>query len=340
MHRINLCRKVSLSAGLLAALFIVIWMPVAIQSAIVAAAVEGSKPLSSSSLIHLDCTPIDSYKATKAVQKQVFDWAQREFSIRAPEDLPAECDLHPWKDVHYEHNTMREPEIIGRRSFKCKKCHKTFKSWEYLDRHIQDRHQPGQGQEKAMASSTNPTTAPPPTCLGRFCAFIPCDEHAQTVISSLPEHHPERTRSAFMCKEVFAKCFPPSRSSQFASAHEAMEAFFCEGKPVRKAATSSSLSGIGSSNAVGISLRTVLSWSVLIVVIFYYLYSFISNRQPKPRAKGLGYIPPPRADDNKPKLIRRQVQSTFALTTPTRNTAAPRAPEMERDDDLTSKQAV
>ena len=270
------------------------------------------------------CTPLDSYKASRAIQSKVFDWASREFGIRAPEELPGECDLLLWKDVHNEHNSMREAEVIGRRSFRCKRCSKAFKTWEYLDRHIASRHMSQKQQVDNHAQDQR-------TCLGRYCGFIPCGD-TPTTISSLPEYHPERMRSAVLCKETFAKCFPPNLSAKFSRAHAAMEGVFCEGKTDGTLISSSSvgtMSQTGLRTSARLSLKTVLSWIVLVVVIIYYVHMFVSRSSLSGSSKnGLGYVPPPIVvqRDSKAPVVRKQVQSSFNLVTPLKEVKTVQSP--------------
>ena len=251
----------------------------------------------------VECTPLNSYRATKAIERRVYEWAWREFSIRAPEELPADCDLLVWKDAHVEHNAMREPEVIGRKLHKCKQCAKSFKSWEYLDLHIEERHLPNRTTE---------------ACLARYCAFIPCGstemnslelDTAPTLISTLHEHHPERTRTAHLCREVMAKCFPPMKSTKFKLAHEAMETRFCEGRNRKKSAQFSL-----SSKAPGFSLSVIFSWIVVAGIVGFYVYHFVTNRPQKLANRGLGYTK--RAIS--PPLAAPSLNSTPPLTKPRR----------------------
>jgi hypothetical protein len=244
------------------------------------------------------CTPLKSFYATKAIQEHVFDYLKKEFQIRFPDEVmwsarndeDEECELLPWKDLFYEHNSLRDPlDIVhNRRSFRCKKCSKQFKTKEYLDRHIELKHVP--------------TKTHKGVCSARFCTFIPCDGVAKRpTITNLPEHHPERDRAAYLCRETFAKCFPPKKSLKFKSAYSALESYFCDGggrqyhhsngggnsgNAQQKHFAGRRHSPSGGTNGGGVALQTVLTWIMISMVVGYYLFHFILKlSQPKHLSK-------------------------------------------------------
>jgi hypothetical protein len=239
------------------------------------------------------CSPSVSFLASQALEEHVFEWLRNDFGIRGPDALPTECDMLPWKDINHRHNSMREPTLAGRKWFKCKSCSKQFKTAEYLDKHIRDRHILSQPSDATAHTGGN-------VCLANFCSFIPCDAGKPTLISSLHVHHPERVRAAHLCREVLSRCLPPSISKQFKLAHETLESHFCDGTKRER-----------SNKTAGVSLASILSWIVAIGIIGFYLYHFCLERSPIQSSKGLGVTRRSTANsshgtETPPRLLKRR----------------------------------
>lgn len=102
---------------------------------------------------------------------------------------PSSCLLLPQRDVHFQHNAMRQVVAKAKPSgmFRCRGCQKTFKTSAYLDQHISRKHPPSSAGD---------------VCFADFCAFLPC--HAYP---ALPEFHPARVRAEHLCLTAMHTCF-------------------------------------------------------------------------------------------------------------------------------------
>lgn len=189
------------------------------------------------------CSASASQRATLAVQ-DIWNFAKTK-----AQDLPDQCLLLAQRDVHFEHNAMRE--IYKSKLFRCRTCGKMFKTSQYLDQHIDLRH-----------STTAAKAKRGDVCLGDFCSFLQCESTASFL--SLTETHPERARVEHACRTVLATCFPPPSELFFDLVDQ-----ICEqgGETVF---TSSKAAAVA---AGGYSLFTVFSWFALTAVAFYYMFA-------------------------------------------------------------------
>ena len=256
-------------------------------------------------VIARECPFSESQKIELILKEKVFDWARDEFKIEISE-IPEECELLPWKDANYEHNSLRNVDGYQKHTPRCRQCQKMFKSSEYLDRHIEERHQP--------------VSKHPGNCLSRFCSFLPCHS-STTLINKLHEHHPERTRLTLSCRQVIAKCFPPLKSSKFKDAHGAMESHFCEGQ-FRN-------SGNHQKTLKGYPISMILSYIFVAAVLIYYIAYLILQRQDSISLshQGLRRLPKPRPLSTigiKPVVINTPPRRKYAGSELSRIVEAPK----------------
>lgn len=182
-------------------------------------------------------------------------------------ELPTSCRLHPNHDMYRDQEDHKHKVRTG--YWKCGYCSKLFRTEEYLDKHMGNRH----------ANMTDGSV-----CLADYTDMLHgADLHdglASLQHESIHNCTPSvMNKRAMLCQNMFNKCFPPELGIEAAKLHDYFVTSLCGAHTCDLERRTSLLKSIvekdGASRSWGRWLLTGLLF--ICIVIFYgglFLYSY------------------------------------------------------------------
>uniref|UniRef100_A0A7S3LTN8 C2H2-type domain-containing protein n=1 Tax=Palpitomonas bilix TaxID=652834 RepID=A0A7S3LTN8_9EUKA len=200
--------------------------------------------------------------------------------------VPAECPLHPLKDMFRAQEDVKHELHNGH--YRCDVCGKVFRSGYHMDKHLQNRHRSIISESKSV-------------CLADYCYMFGCD-----VRSSGRCNEKEVERKRLACQNVIHRCVPHSEEDHhhdkfFMSTHDELVRMFCEtiscdgSEPLRAGYEEQSNGGTTFVVATMVSVLIVFSILIYYTVVFVYqsetrMSSDIRRRRRKPRNAVLAFL--------------------------------------------------
>lgn len=117
-------------------------------------------------------------------------------------DMPLACAFHPSRDKYLDQEQHKS--VVRRHQYKCDYCGKIFRTEDYLDDHMERRH-----DDKVTEDAT--------VCLGDFCDILNCTGYNK--LHPEPCQKTAMAKRRFHCGAIFHKCFPPEHSKEMNDLH-------------------------------------------------------------------------------------------------------------------------
>ena len=219
-------------------------------------------------------------------------------------DLPWSCQLNPALDVYREQELNKKE--VSRGDWKCLFCGKHFRSEDYLDKHMHNRH---------MDKLTNDSTT---TCLADLCPVFGCDDKQANLVARrggggsgggqhlappLPrprkefgiDNHctpQELEKNKHRCEVLTRRCFARDASAQHHFEETVCGKLRCEGRELRGILEASEASANGASG--GAFSYSLLRWlSAGLLLLFAAVYTLFSGARFDFRSRNDPTMPPP-----------------------------------------------